>query len=328
MGFMQKFIKKKVSIQDVLSALEKFSNDTKSLNELSQIASSFFGVNWKFNLELYISTMDKKDKDKYLPIIRNVLTFDKAVSLWMVAQQVLKGARPMNSDIMKNIDEYEEYLPKFGVEGVRLLEKLKEKFNLSGDTVVLKKVVKEVPENKETTEKEEEVEEVEVVENVEEPSKSDKILKRVSNKELEEGVFVKLPKKEEPVVREEVKVESVTPVEKVEEVSEDVSSWELSNFVKVYGFVSQLREVMSAISLFKGAGSLEEYPYYGFIIDVIDYLISQGEKILSGESEDVIRQYLKGGKQELEEIVAFYKKQKQEEVVISDNSENTKNKGV
>lgn len=325
MGFMQKFIKKKVSIQDVLSSLENFSNDTKSLNEISQVASSFFGANWKFNLELYISTMDKKDKEKYLPIIRNVLTFDKAVSLWIVAQQVLKGARPMNADIMKNIDEYEEYLPKFGVEGVRLLEKLKEKFNLSDDNVVLEKTVEEVPESKQNPEEEDYIEEVEAVENIEETPKSDKILKRVSSKELEEGVFVKLPKKEEPVVREEVKVESVTPVEKVEEVSGNVSSWELSNFVKVYGFVSQLREVMSAISLFKGANSLEEYPYYGFVIDVIDYLVFQGEKILSDESDDVIRQYLKGGKQELEEIIVFYKKQKQEEVVISDNSENTKN---
>ncbi|MGN0929186.1 MAG: hypothetical protein ACI4N3_00930 [Alphaproteobacteria bacterium] len=320
MSFMQKFIKKKVSIQDVLSALENFSNDTKSLNEISRIASSFFGTNWKFNLELYISTMDKKDKDKYLPIIRNVLTFDKAVSLWMVAQQVLKGARPMNADIMKNIDEYEEYLPKFGVEGVRLLEKLKEKFNLSDDVVVLEKKVEDMPEPKEEVKEE-------VVENIEETPKPDKILKKVSSKELEEGVFVKLPKKEEPVVvKEEVEVESVVPVEKVEEkVSDDASSWEISNFVKVYGFVSQLREVMSAISLFKNATSLEEYPYYGFIVDVIDYLVLQGEKILSNQPEEVILKYFKGGKKELEEIVVFYKKQKQEEVVISNPSENGEN---
>lgn len=344
MGFMQKFIKKKVSVQDVLFSLEKFSNDTKSLNELSQVASSFFGANWKFNLELFISTMVKKDKDKYLPIIRNVLTFDKAVALWLMAQQVLKGAKPLSSDIMKNIDEYEEYLPKFGVEGVRLLEKLKEKFNLSDDVIVLEKKVDVVPEKIE----DEEATDTDVADNVvvedvpdsvvasveevvEESPKSERILKRVSSKELEEGVFVKLPKKEEPVVVEDVpveKVEEVVEVEKVSgtqgEIATDTSdSWELSNFVRVYSFVSQIREVMSAISLFEGAGSLEDYPYYGFIIDVIDYLISQGEKILSTQSEEVILKYFKGGSKELEEIVAFYKKQKQEEVIIPNDSEDT-----
>ena len=141
MDLFKKFLKKKVSIQDVLSSLETFSNDTKSLNEISLLASSFFGSNWKFNLEMYISTMPEKEKEKYLPLIRNILTFDRAVSLWIMAQQVLKGAKPLTSDVMKNIEEYEEYLPKFGVEGVRLLEKLKEKFNLSDDTIVLEKKV-------------------------------------------------------------------------------------------------------------------------------------------------------------------------------------------
>lgn len=315
MDFLKKFLKKKVSIQDVLSSLENFSNDTKSLNEISNIASSFFGANWKFNLEMYISTMPKKEKEKYLPLIRNILTFDRAVSLWITAQQVLKGARPLSSDIMKNIEEYEEYLPKFGVEGVRLLEKLKEKFNLSNDTIVLEKKV-EV--EKKDVVYDEEIKE----EKIKDVPKTEKILKRVSNKELEKGVFSNLSRKEEeevPVVEEKVVVEKVASVKKV---SEGDVSWELLNFFKVYNFVSQIREVMSAISLFKNASSLEEYPYYGFIIDVIDYLIVQGDKILSTESDENIRKCFDGGRSQLEDIVSFYKRQIKEEVVIADPLEN------
>ncbi|MBD5405411.1 hypothetical protein HDR59_02570 [bacterium] len=315
MDFLKKFLKKKVSIQDVLSSLEKFSNDTKSLNEISSLASSFFGPNWKFNLEMYISTMPEKEKKKYLPLIRNILTFDRAVSLWIMAQQVLKGAKPLTSDVMKNIEEYEEYLPKFGVEGVRLLEKLKEKFNLSDDTIVLEKKV-EV--EKKDVIRDEEIKE----EEIKDTPKSEKILKKVSNKELEEGVFVNRSKKDEvatPVIEEKVEVEEVAPVKNV---SEGDVSWELLNFFKVYNFVSQIREVMSAISLFKKAPSLEEYPYYGFIIDVIDYLIVQGDKILSTESDENIRKCFDGGKSQLEDIVSFYKKQIKEEIVISEPVEN------
>ncbi len=331
MDFLQKILKKKVGVQDVLNALENFSNDVKSLNEISSVALLFFGVNWKFNLEMYISTMDAEDRKKYLPMIRNVLTFDKALSLWMSAQQVLKGAKPLSADVIKNIGEYEEYLPKFGVEGVRLLDKLKSKLNIADDTVVLSK--KEVVDKKDDEvdvsveevvpddAEDDVVEEVSVVKEAEEQPV--RILKRVSSKELEEGVFVKLPKTKEVALKDEKEDAEVEHIEVEESKSEpvdvskeDVKSWDLENFVRVYSFVPQIREVMSAISLFKNANSLEEYPYYGFIIDVIDYLISQAEKILSTESEDVVLKYFKGGRSELESIISMFKQQKNEEVVI------------
>ena len=84
----------------------------------------------------------------------------------------------------------------------------------------------------------------------------------------------------------------------------------------VHNFVSQVREVMSAISLFKNAQSLEEYPYYGFVIDTIDYLIAQGNKILSIKSNEEIEKYFPAGAKEVEDIISFYTKQKQDEVVM------------
>lgn len=313
MSFFQKFFQKKITIQDVLLSLENFSNDVKSLNNVSQISSEFFGVNWKFNLEMYINTMPKDDKEKYLSLFYNVLTFDKALGLWTSAQQVLKGAKTLSADMIKDIGEYEEYLPKFGVEGVRLLEKFKEKFNFPNvitpkdenvveDTKKVEDVV-DVNEN----ESEPETEKVEVQEDVKIAPVSSKILHKVSVKDLKEGVFCKFPHEEKTF--EEEKVEPIAN----NSIDDD---WELKNFKMVHNFVSQVREVMSAISLFKNAQSLEEYPYYGFVIDTIDYLIAQGNKILSIKSNEEIEKYFPAGAKEVEDIISFYTKQKQDEVVM------------
>ena len=286
MSFFQKFFQKKITIQDVLLSLENFSNDVKSLNNVSQISSEFFGVNWKFNLEMYINTMPKDDKEKYLSLFYNVLTFDKALGLWTSAQQVLKGAKTLSADMIKDIGEYEEYLPKFGVEDTKKVE----------DVV-------DVNEN----ESEAEAKKVEVQEDVKTTPVSSKILHKVSVKDLEEGVFCKFPHEEKTF--EEEKVEPIAN----NSIDDD---WELKNFKMVHNFVSQVREVMSAISLFKNAQSLEEYPYYGFVIDTIDYLIAQGNKILSIKSNEEIEKYFPAGAKEVEDIISFYTKQKQDEVVM------------
>ena len=319
MSFFQKFFQKKITIQDVLLSLENFSNDVKSLNNVSQISSEFFGVNWKFNLEMYINTMPKDDKEKYLSLFYNVLTFDKALGLWTSAQQVLKGAKTLSADMIKDIGEYEEYLPKFGVEGVRLLERFKEKFNFPNvitpkdeNIVEDTKKVEDVVDVKEN-ESEPETEKVEVQEDVKIAPVSSKILHKVSVKDLEEGVFCKFPREEKTF--EEEKVEPI-----VNNSRDD--DWELKNFKMVHNFVSQVREVMSAISLFKNAQSLEEYPYYGFVIDTIDYLIAQGNKILSIKSNEEIEKYFPAGAKEVKVVMPVEmksdEKDKKEYEIIED----------
>ena len=59
MDFLKKFIKHKTTIQDVISSLENFDNDVKSLNNFKEKATEYFGINWKFNLEVYISSLPK-----------------------------------------------------------------------------------------------------------------------------------------------------------------------------------------------------------------------------------------------------------------------------
>lgn len=383
MEFFKKILKKKTNVTDVLFALENFSSDVVSFNNLSDKASEFFGNNWEFSLELYINTMPEVDKKKYLPFVKTALDFGKALSCWVAAQQVLNGAKISSGDVLKTIPEYEKYLPKFGIEGVRLLDRLKEYFNLLDDKNIPenekdilepenKKVIKEkvleveaLPmksksieelEAEETELKEvqklqsenlkdkEEVTQIlsgkdeikdldKVVNELKLPVQEDeKILKKVTEEDLDKRVFSKRMVKSKSdkstssapvrsVVVDELETQNLEPNYGVEnhidlsETSEE-GDWDIENFVRVHNFLSQSREVMSAISLYKKVVSLEEYPYYGFIIDTIDYLIFKGKGILSSRSDDDIKKYFPQGKSSMEEIILFYENQKQAEVVL------------
>lgn len=124
MGVLKDFFKHKTTIHDVLSSLDSFSNDVKSLNIFRGNALSYFGTNWKFNLEMYISSLSNTDRAKYYELFKNVLDYEKALNIWTSAMQIVNSSKSVSADILKNMSEYKLYLLKFGIEGKRLYEKL------------------------------------------------------------------------------------------------------------------------------------------------------------------------------------------------------------
>ena len=97
MDFFKKIFKHKITIQEVLLSLENFSNDVKSLNNFVDLASQYFGANWKFNIEIYINTLSTEEKEKYYTLFKNVLEYERALSLWTSATQIIKGLRPVGA---------------------------------------------------------------------------------------------------------------------------------------------------------------------------------------------------------------------------------------
>ncbi|MDR2098515.1 MAG: hypothetical protein LBO78_00625 [Rickettsiales bacterium] len=295
MDFLTRLFTKKPTAGDVLKALDSFSNDQKSLEALRSKAASYFGDNWKFNLEMYINALPPEDKARYSKILENAFAFDRALALWIAAEQVIRGTRTFSGDMLKDLPSFEEYLPKFGIEGRRLLEKFKEKLSISGK-----------------------------------PKKNDRMLHKVSKEELTEAADdgksaahptakeESAPPKEKPAPKAED--EAPAPPRPVEEHIEigaqaDGSDWEIQNFVRMHNFLSTAREVMPAIVLSKNASAIENYAHYGFILDAIDYLVAEGGRILEKKSDAAIRKYLKGGKAELKDMVDFHLRQKDDEIV-------------
>lgn len=393
MGVLKDFFKHKTTIHDVLSSLDSFSNDVKSLNIFRGNALSYFGTNWKFNLEMYISSLSNTDRAKYYELFKNVLDYEKALNIWTSAMQIVNSSKSVSADILKNMSEYKLYLLKFGIEGKRLYEKLATQLGIpeNGDdekitppvvrdvarddtqseiiedekaepeTTAVPDTIKEyvdvepAPTTNETVEDKTE-EPVQITDDEKEPVDDDidnpanneyrqklrqKILQKVHDIELLNNKNNNTEKPAEPsdeegkTVGQKPEVDSVNVSKPAQKVNKTVnipstqpdsgdtrnSDWDIQNFKRIEDFLSNSREIMSAICLYKNVPSLEEYKYYGFIIDTIDYLIERGNKILSEKSDDVLDMAFDGGRQGLKNIIASYEGQKSDEIVLPEPEE-------
>ena len=429
MNFFKKlFNKDQITLQDVFNSLDAFDNDMKSLHTFSEKAFKYFGNNWKFNLEMYISSLPTDEKNKYYAKFKNVMEYEKALSIWTSALQIIKGVKHVSAELLKAMPEYKTYLTKFGIEGERLFEKLNSMFDISvnkkqeevseqskeisssdvehdasdvaeiiesddkvedevldteietssedesdideentpSDIVSEDEVIEEKVEEIPVEEEKEEIVETNISENNDETVEEDndeveeddseihlskekqeyraqlkeRILQKVRDIELrKKSLKEELEENKKSVeVEKNIKEEKSNPSKTAQKSPKNKSikskkqsinkvniDWILNNFKKIQEFLSESREVMSAISLYKNAESIEEYKNYGFIIDVIDYLIEKGEEILSTKSDSEIENIFPGGKEELRKTIEFYKNEKNNEVLLPD--ETLKNQG-
>lgn len=396
MGVLKDFFKHKTTIHDVLSSLDSFSNDVKSLNIFRGNALSYFGTNWKFNLEMYISSLSNTDRAKYYELFKNVLDYEKALNIWTSAMQIVNSSKSVSADILKNMSEYKLYLLKFGIEGKRLYEKLATQLGIpeNGDdekitppvvrdvvkenkpseiiedkkvepettavatsiqkgtdikpTTITKETVKDKTEEPVQNADDDEDEKEPVDDDIDNPANNEyrqklrqKILQKVHDIELLNNKNNNAEKPAEPSDEEgktegqKPEADSVNVSKPAPKVNKTVntpssqphddgtqnSDWDIKNFKRIEDFLSNSREIMSAICLYKNVPSLEEYKYYGFIIDTIDYLIERGNKILSEKSDDVLDMAFDGGRQGLKNIIASYEGQKTDEIVLPEPGE-------
>ena len=381
MGFFKKlFHKKDIGLQDVFDALDNFSNDVKTLQNFSEVAYQYFGSGWKFNLEMYISSLPLADKEKYLSEFKQVMDYEKALSVWTSALQIVKGVKPVSAEVLKSMPEYKEYLSKFGIEGERLFEKLNSVFDIRKDIPsslpssdsTIETLNDESKESEEITEendisvvdnkidvdeKEDAVEEIVVKEEIDSdkleddsfensPVSSDnkeyhkklkqRILEKVRDIELRKkttnndtsgnDVNENISENNEKVAEIKEKNEKTIKKSNIDDNkssnNEENIDWILKNFIKINDFLSESRKIMSAISIYKKASNLEEYKNYGFIIDVIDYLIDKGNEILSTKSDEEIEKVFSGGRNELISIIDSYKSEKNNEIVFAESENN------
>ena len=372
MNFFKKlFNNDQVNLQDVFNSLNAFDNDIKTLRTFSETAYQYFGNNWKFNLEMYISSLPQQEKEIYLTKFKNVMEYEKALSIWTSALQIVKGVKPVSAELLKSMPEYQTYLSKFGIEGERLFEKLNSMFDVAkkdsitpvqdtpsfdseemntipnnevavetepvstSDTeVVVEEAVETEPEpspepvseivleqtsapqSEETEEEDEDVDE-EVDANVSLTEENQKYRTQLKERILQKVRDIEQRKQ---VLKEELSVEKSVETKKtkkqrqsIEEVNTD---WILNNFKKISEFLSNSREIMSAISIYKNAQSVEEYKNYGFILDILDYLIEKGEEILSEKTDEEIEKVFSGGRVELSNLISSYKNERNSEVII------------
>ena len=131
MGVLTKFFSHKSSLADVMRALDNFAGDTKTLTELQTKAKSYFGSNWKFNLEMHISSLTQNERAHYYEIFKRASEYEMGVAYWASAVQLTSYLKPISKEDLCDLDKYKKYLPKFGIEGNRLYQKLSELFAIT-----------------------------------------------------------------------------------------------------------------------------------------------------------------------------------------------------
>lgn len=362
MDILKNIFKHKVNIQDVFSSLDRFSNDIKSLYDIRNTASAFFGEGWRTNMEMYIASLPQNYRAKYYDIFKQVLEYEHAVSIWTQATQIVNYSRPLTSDVLKNMSEYRRYLLKFGVEGQRLYSRLSSMLDVpveSQQKTISEENVSPAENNVQTelsnsvqkdtlTEKETNIEDISKSDNVSEETAPEKTTTLDENSEYLAQLKSKILQKVREMSSDaEDRAEISQSDNYSEEISDDAEKiehkepsllssseaetksaenanpettasqdWNLNSFMNFHKFLDLSSSIMPAIVLYKNAPNLEEYPYYGFIIDALDYAIAQGEKILSTSSDSEIRKYFSGGKSELEGILISYRHLRDDQIVV------------
>lgn len=313
MGIFSNFIKNRNSIADVLQSLDNFKVDQPSFEAVKKYSSAFFGDNWKFNLEMYISSLPKNDRAKYYEIFKMVVEYETALNYWNRALKITNYTAGVSRDDLIEAGLYKKYLSKFGVEGTRLYQKL-EKFlsvNEKNDDVVEPKVQKSVSNiSSDYNEKLQDTikKQVEKVENSLNTIKKE-ILKS-SDKKDNNFTATLTEVISEPVVKKQEKKTN----KKDEAIKQKNKDWDIQNFYQIHEFMPILRNVMAVISLYKQASAIEDYNGYVFLNDVLDYLVYEGEKILSKITDEDI-------KKDLLKIIEQYKQEKLNEIEYTPKTE-------
>ena len=103
-----------------MESLDNFKADTTSFKTFKTAASSYFGNNWKFNLEMHISSLPQNERAKYYLIFKNAIEYETATNYWASAVQLISFKKAVSTEDLKNLPNYEKYLSKFGTEGKKL----------------------------------------------------------------------------------------------------------------------------------------------------------------------------------------------------------------
>lgn len=325
MSLLKKILNRS-SIKDVMESLDNFKADTTSFKTFKTAASSYFGNNWKFNLEMHISSLPQNERAKYYLIFKNAIEYETATNYWASAVQLISLKKAVSTEDLKNLPNYEKYLSKFGTEGKKLYIKLKELFGVSkneGSTSVKSDIgIKTIPQEQIIQKQESVLSSPKEISSsgINEEEYKKQIQKQIEEKLkiLNKGATGSIPSVAKPI-KQPTSSSNVTPADlaknKIATPTNEIE-WILNNFIRVKKSLPVFRDIMSAISLYKKAKSLEEYRGYIFLIDTLDYLIEQGKKILKSVPPEYLTNYFEGGVTELKQIITKYEDEKSKEMVL------------
>ena len=115
-----------------------------SFEAVKKHSIAFFGENWKFNLEMYIASLPQNDRAKYYEIFKMVVEYEQATNYWNRAIKITNYTIGVSRDDLIEAGLYKKYLSKFGVEGIRLYQKLEKFLHINETSNIDKPEINEI----------------------------------------------------------------------------------------------------------------------------------------------------------------------------------------
>lgn len=85
--------------------------------------------------------------------------------------------------------------------------------------------------------------------------------------------------------------------------------WNFDHFLRLKSYYDQTISRTSARCVHLGGLELSQYPYFGYILDLLDEIITFGIEILTPPYTQIIQQRYKGGEAALRKVLSEYKKE-------------------
>ena len=271
----------------MLELLYNFRPEYARLLELSAAARQIYGENWQQELNRDITALPPDIKRLYLSQLKTALVYDSAVKLWFRAEDVLAGSIPASMDAVGDIESFDKLLPRFGKLGEQLLIRMRLKLGLSpaypgmeGEPAKApapapkppKMPVQVIaPREPKPIAAPEPIGPVKIKKTVLARKKKEEALNHLHGDEREEHEVAVVPR--QPARAPVVQPPRVprTPIQSAD-LDETI-------FYRLEEFVAESREVMAMLVLDGGYKSVEEYPYYGFIVDATRALAKKAEAL-------------------------------------------------
>jgi len=308
-----------VAKDTLLSLLLGFKPEFAHLAELEKAAMRIYGENWQEALNRDIIAMPARERDEYLPRWKVALAYEGAVKLWRRAEQVLGGSLPASMEAVGDIGKYDAALPRFGKLGEQMLIRLRLKLGLSPAPGTAYREDAPAPLAPITPSQSARIQAIKkpAASSPVTPAKAGvqttkkiKIKKTVlARKQKERASTAPASRTKAPANFSQPEASNHSPLRgshlvgaqqigRGEEAAKRTLRTSFSEnpeeaiFERLEEFVAESREVMAMLVLDGKHGSLEEYPYYGFIVDATRALAEKAEALGLHEKADFYRKAL------------------------------------